>query len=300
MPPREDGYSAYTDGGCSPNPGPGGWGVVLVAPGGEKRELSGGDAWTTNNRMELTAAVEALRAVPSEAPVTLITDSLYLKKGVTAWLPGWRRKGWRTADGGPVKNRDLWEALDVEVARHRVDWRWTRGHSGDPFNERADRLAASHIPAPGSDASLPLGDREAVHAFVGVAFSAPRRRGAWEVVLCHGDRQWTVGGGVAGTTANRLLLLAALDALEAVERSMPVHVYTGATYLAQGASEWLPRWKRSGWRTRGGEGVANAELWRRLDALQQGRRVSFHAVGSNGAPAEMEAAKHMALERLGG
>lgn len=130
----------FTDGACSGNPGPGGWGALLRF-GGRERELKGGAAQTTNNRMELTAALEALDALKRPCRVDLYTDSEYLKNGITQWLPRWREKGWRTASKKPVKNADLWQALDTAIARHEVEWHWVRGHSGHPENDRADRLA---------------------------------------------------------------------------------------------------------------------------------------------------------------
>jgi ribonuclease HI len=130
----------YTDGACRGNPGPGGWGVLLKA-GDRERELSGGELDTTNNRMELTAAIEALRALRRPCLVALYTDSEYLRKGITEWLPRWRQRGWRTASRKPVKNADLWRMLDELAAEHRIDWHWVKGHSGDPGNERADALA---------------------------------------------------------------------------------------------------------------------------------------------------------------
>jgi ribonuclease HI len=136
---------AYTDGACSGNPGPGGWGVLMIARDGDavvkERTLSGGEALTTNNRMELMAAIAALEALARPSRITVVTDSAYVKNGITEWLAGWKRKGWRTAGGPPVKNADLWQRLDAAQARHRVDWRWTRGHAGHPENERADELA---------------------------------------------------------------------------------------------------------------------------------------------------------------
>jgi ribonuclease HI len=136
---------AYTDGACSGNPGPGGWGVLLIARESgavvRARELSGGAAETTNNRMELTAAIAALEALARPSAVTVVTDSAYVKNGVTEWLEAWKRRGWRTAGGAQVKNVDLWQRLDAEQARHRVTWTWTRGHAGHPENERADALA---------------------------------------------------------------------------------------------------------------------------------------------------------------
>lgn len=131
----------YTDGGANPNPnGPGGW-AALLCFGDQRRELSGGEPSTTNNRMELLAAIMALEALNRPCNVVLYTDSEYLKKGMTEWLPGWLRKNWRTANGQPVKNRELWERLHAAAARHAIEWRWVRGHAGNPENERVDQLA---------------------------------------------------------------------------------------------------------------------------------------------------------------
>mgnify|MGYP001405147719 FL=1 len=130
----------FTDGACSRNPGPGGWGAVLQF-GDHERELHGGAAETTNNRMELTAAIEALKALSEPCQVSLTTDSTYVKDGITQWLANWKRNGWKTAAKKPVKNRDLWQALDHHAAQHDIDWCWVKGHSGHPENERADRLA---------------------------------------------------------------------------------------------------------------------------------------------------------------
>lgn len=130
-----------TDGACKGNPGPGGWGAVIRS-GTREKELSGGETLTTNNRMELTAAIKALEALTRPCHVTLSTDSNYVKDGITKWIHGWQRNGWRTADRKPVKNADLWQALLEAAARHRIDWRWVKGHAGDPDNERADRLAS--------------------------------------------------------------------------------------------------------------------------------------------------------------
>ncbi len=130
----------YTDGSCSGNPGPGGWGAVIEAPTGV-REISGGVPNTTNNRMELMAAIQALEVIEPGAPVQIVTDSRYVMDGITSWMAGWRRRNWRTAAGKPVKNQDLWQRLDRAVARHDVQWQWVRGHTQDPGNERADALA---------------------------------------------------------------------------------------------------------------------------------------------------------------
>jgi ribonuclease HI len=130
----------WTDGACKGNPGVGGWGVWMRA-GGHERELFGGELVTTNNRMELTAVIEGLRALTRPCAVTLNVDSQYVMKGMGSWLAGWKRNGWRTADKKPVKNVDLWQALDAEVGRHTVQWVWVKGHAGDVGNEKADALA---------------------------------------------------------------------------------------------------------------------------------------------------------------
>lgn len=130
----------WTDGACSGNPGPGGWGAVLVYKGKE-RDLSGGEQLTTNNRMELMAAISALETLKRSCTVALHTDSQYVKGGITGWIHGWKRNGWKTADKKPVKNEDLWKRLDLALAPHIVEWRWVKGHAGDIMNERADELA---------------------------------------------------------------------------------------------------------------------------------------------------------------
>ena len=136
---------AYTDGACSGNPGPGGWGVLMIARDGaavvKERELQGGEPMTTNNRMELMAAISALEALSTPVEITIVTDSAYVKNGVTEWIHGWKRNGWRTAGKDPVKNAELWQRLDNAQARHKVIWRWIKGHAGHAENERADALA---------------------------------------------------------------------------------------------------------------------------------------------------------------
>ncbi len=136
----------HTDGACSGNPGPGGWGAILSWQGTD-RELCGGEAHTTNNRMELMAAIEGLGALKRVCPVVLVTDSQYVKNGITSWIHGWRKNGWRTADKKPVKNADLWEKLDALTRQHQVRWEWVKGHAGHPMNERADVLARQGMEA---------------------------------------------------------------------------------------------------------------------------------------------------------
>lgn len=130
----------HTDGACLGNPGPGGW-AALLRYGARERELVGGESLTTNNRMELMAAISGLEALTEACRVVLFTDSQYVRQGITQWLPNWLRRGWKTSAGDPVKNRDLWERLAGAIVRHEIDWRWVKGHSGDPDNERVDQLA---------------------------------------------------------------------------------------------------------------------------------------------------------------
>ena len=130
----------YTDGACRGNPGPGGWGVLLIA-GARRKTMHGGEPETTNNRMELTAAIEALNALNGRTRVTLYTDSKYVMDGIREWMLNWKQRGWKTAARKPVKNQDLWQALDAAVERHDIDWKWVKGHSGNPGNEAADELA---------------------------------------------------------------------------------------------------------------------------------------------------------------
>jgi ribonuclease HI len=130
----------HTDGACSGNPGPGGWGAILTF-GDREKELFGGETQTTNNRMELMGAIVALESLTRPCPVVLYTDSQYVQKGISEWIHGWKKRGWKKSDGKPVINADLWQRLDLAAQSHKVDWRWVRGHNGDPMNERADELA---------------------------------------------------------------------------------------------------------------------------------------------------------------
>jgi len=142
---EEDAILIYTDGACSGNPGPGGWGAVLIKDA-HRKEINGGEAETTNNRMELMAAIEALNALKSApSKVVLYTDSNYVKGGITNWIHNWKKNGWKTANKKPVKNADLWQALDEAEEKHNVTWRWVKGHAGHPENERADELARDGI-----------------------------------------------------------------------------------------------------------------------------------------------------------
>ncbi|PWB73870.1 MAG: ribonuclease HI [Holophagae bacterium] len=285
----------YTDGGCRPNPGPGGWAAVVLRPGEDPLELSAAVPATTNNRMELQAAIEGLRALPSAHRVELFTDSEYVRKGITEWLERWLRNGWRTAGKKEVQNGELWRELAAELERHHVTWHWVKGHAGDRWNERADELASAAIPRP----PLPVDDPGAVHLFLGVAHSGTRNTGAWAVVLRFGDRERTIAGLEAGASANRMHLVSAVSGLRALRREVRAHVYTASDYLKDGATAWLGGWRDRGFVTRDGDPVAHADLWRELDRLQRRHDVRWHVASRDELPEEMLEAKRQAREALG-
>lgn len=302
--PAHEGHcdvTIYTDGGADPNPGPGGWAAVLIDPAGARvKELSGGEPLSTNNRMELTAAIRALEALERRCQVRLVTDSQYLRLGVTRWLPDWVARGWRRRQG-EVQNLDLWRRLEELTRRHEVRWDWVKGHSGDRHNERADRLASEAIrvqraarrPAPAA-----AGPRTAIFLRV----SGGGGRGAWAALVRpdgrpHGrsdappdDGEEVLRGSAEGVTPNQLDLLAAATVLERLPPGEPIAVYTGSDYLRHGVTRWLPAWRRRGWRTQEGKAVANRELWERLAAAAAERIVEWPEPGDE---------EQAALERLG-
>ena len=293
----------YTDGACDPNPGPGGWAAILRA-GSHEKELKGASAHTTNNRMELQAVIAALEALKPPCRVVLNTDSEYVQRGVTEYLARWKAKGWVTSNKRDVANRDLWERLDQALQRHQVDWRWVKGHAGDPLNERVDRLAVSMIPR----SHLPLDDREALHIFTGVSCLGPAGPGAWAVVLRTGegveapladdDRVWS--GREAKTSANRLHLLAIAEGLAAVPAGATVHVYTPSDYAAQGAAHWVKAWAAQGWRTKDGKDVKHKEIWQAIQAAAQARRVHWHCLKDAQRPAASLGAEAVARSAASG
>jgi len=285
----------YTDGGCSPNPGPGGWGVVILHLDGTREELKGAAERTTNNQMELTAAIRALEALARPSRIEIITDSQYLQKGITSWLKGWRKKGWLTRDGQPVKNQELWQALDREIARHVITWKWIKGHSGDPGNERADALARAALPAP----ELPLEDRQAVHLFCCVSYSGADRTGAYGVVLRHGDNRKQQSGRVEQTSPNRMHLFAVVESLKALKRPMKAHLYTTSSYVRDGATRWLPAWRQRGFQTATGQPVSHRDLWEQVDQLQNRHEITWHLVDRRrSAPKETSEAKLLSAKAL--
>jgi ribonuclease HI len=276
----------YTDGGADPNPGPGGWGAVLIHPAsGSAQELRGGEPHTTNNRMELTAAIRALEALRQPCRADMHTDSQYLRRGVTEWLPGWIARGWRRKDG-VLQNEDLWRRLADAAARHDVHWTWVKGHAGDPHNERADQLATAAIreqraaaaaaPKAGSQAAAAPPEHE-----VFLRVSMTPRGGGWAALLRGAAGETVLSGGLppgAAATSNALDLAAAAAALEELPAGASVAVHTVSDYLRHGAGRWLPGWRQRGWKTQEGGQVANRALWERLAAALAARRVIWPEV----------------------
>lgn len=312
----------YTDGGCDPNPGPGGYGAVILEEGKHPRELCGGDPDTTNNRMEMTAAIEALRALDQPFEVHLWTDSQYLKNGITKWVKGWRANGWLTKAKEPVKNQDLWEALDDELARHTVHWHWTKGHAGDHWNEVADQLAtrgtmigrsgrtARSLPAaeapelPPSDeptgatpTKRPPPDPNTVRIYLGVSFSGKDQVGGIAALLRFGDIERTITKIYSGENSNRLHLHSAIEALDAITRPLPLQIFTNSDYLRDGVTKWIQSWRTHGWKTKGGDPVMNRDLWEKVSALCARHSIVWFVAGKDGeAPPELALVKQLATD----
>lgn len=286
--------TVYTDGGCRPNPGPGGWGAVLLFAEGDRRELSGGESKTTNNRMELTAAIKALDALDERWEVELYTDSEYLRRGVTQWLQRWQKSGWRTAGKSEVKNRDLWETLAGLLDRHAIRWHWTQGHSGDRWNERADSLASSAIPKR-TKAKIARGD---VELYAAISWSKARGGGAWAITLTYGEHRLELEGQSRAESANRVHLESAIGGLEALKRPSKVVFFTTSDYLADGATKWLRGWRERGWVTREGKAVKHRDLWQRVEVLARTHDVQWQVMTRTELPDEAKATKKRASEAL--
>jgi len=293
----------YTDGACSPNPGTGGWGVVVLSGGRVQKEMSGREEQTTNNRMELTAALRGLEYLKAPQQVTVITDSTYVKNGITSWIHGWKKRGWRTATKEPVKNRDLWEALEQEITRHRVTWKWVKGHSQNKWNERVDTLAVSARSRADSAVAdtvqrnpPALPDNEGVRIFSGVTYAPSRGCGSWAVLLSYQHHLKVLGGSARGESANQFHLLSALAGLAALKRPLPVTLYTTSGYIRDGVSSWLESWQRRGWRTSEGKAVSHEDLWRQLARYLQTYRLTVEVVERKDGFCLMQEAKELARE----
>lgn len=298
------GVDVYTDGGCDPNPGSGGWGTI-IRQGNREWVLSGNDPDTTNNRMELYAAAAALALLEGllgRCQVNIYTDSQYLRQGITEWIDGWVSRGWRTSDRQPVKNQDLWRALHRLTQAHNVTWHWLQEHASHPIHERAHRLAtearrALHRGPGAPDTHHPTADnRPAVEICVKTSCRSAQGPGGWGAVLRMGERTKTLNGSESSTTANAMLVRGAAEALQALTKPCHVVLYSDADYLIRGASRWVKSWQARGWQTREGQPVANQTEWEALLEAARPHRVTWLLAQRDAIPADLDWAGKLAAE----
>lgn len=282
----------YTDGSCSPNPGDGGWAGLLIFEGKDPVVLQGSAAGTTNNRMELTAPIEALRSLAHRSEVMIITDSTYVKDGITSWIQRWEQQGWVTVDGEDVKNKDLWQTLLSEIKRHNVSWKWVKGHADDQYNLLVDQLAVEAC----SKKTYAKPSKDSINIYLGVTCKHSTRTGGWAVILEYKEKYKILGQGEEQVTANVLYLDAVINGLSALKRVLPVQVFTSSGYIKDGATSWLPGWEKRGWLTRDAKDVANKEKWQQLAALQKRYDVSYHLTDKRNPLCYMLEAKELAKE----
>lgn len=261
----------YTDGGADPNPGPGGWAAILIHDAtGRVREMAGGEPDTTNNRMELWAAIQALAALKQPCTVRLVTDSEYLQRGITRHIGDWMAKGFKR-----VKNADLWQRLVETMTGHDVAWEWVKGHTGNRWNERADALATQQIRILRGEERAPGAPPDAEITLI---VSAQPALKAWAALVRHAGSEHLMVGYEEEATSNQLDILAAREALRSLPDGIAVQVSSMSDYLRNGASQWIKAWKKRGWLTKGGEPVKNRELWEALEAELEVREVTWPAV----------------------
>lgn len=245
--------------------------------------------------MELQAAIGALKALTRPCAVEFHTDSQYLRKGISEWLPEWERRNWQTKAGRPVQNADLWRELDAMTHQHTIDWQWVRGHAGNPFNERVDRLARdarlSITPQADIDPNVPK-------LFVRSSCKGNPGPGGWAAVYETAEGQESTADHVASTTNNRMELTAIIEGLLMAPINSTVEVYTTSDYVYQGMTQWIHGWRRRSWLKKDGQPVANADLWRALDKLANNYRLRW--VNAKGQTHEaLAAAGRLAVEAAG-
>lgn len=300
-PPQVD---VYTDGGCDPNPGPGGW-AAIIRWADREWVLSGNDPDTTNNRMELhapAAALAMLEGLLDRCQVKVYTDSQYLRQGITEWVDTWVDRNWLTSEKQPVKNQDLWRLLYRLTQGHDVTWHWLPGHAGHPFNERADRLATEALRSlrrgPGApDAHHTNGEVQPdVEICVKASCRGPQGLGGWGAVLRSDERTKTLSGSEVATTANAMLIRGAAEALRALKKPCQVILYSDADYLVKGASLWVQGWQARGWQTKDGKPVANREEWEVLLEAARPHQVTWLLAQGDAVPEDLAAAGQLASQ----
>lgn len=289
-----DHVTIYSDGGTDPNPGYGGWAAILRF-GQHEKVLTGNDPDTTNNRMELQAAIAALEALSRPCHVDFYTDSQYVRQGISQWIEGWARRGWRGQSGQDIANVDLWKRLWELSQIHEIEWHWVRGHSGNPLNERVDELAREARLAITPEVEL---GSNVPRLYVRASVSGNPGPGGWGVVLEEGDETQQLSGSEPSTTNNRMELRAAIEGLRLLPETHPVQLFTTSDYVYQGATSWINGWRRRNWQKQGGQPVANADLWQELDRLMGTRAVRWvNAKGKGEAmPLGLEEAGRLAVD----
>ncbi len=295
----------YTDGGCIPNPGVGGWGAILIASDKSEKELYGGMADTTNNRMELLAVIEALQSLKEKHVVDLFVDSQYVKNGITQWMTSWIRKNWRTSSGSPVKNKDLWQTLNALVDQHEINWQWVKGHAGDFYNERVDQLAtkgrapyetSSSVQKPSLDdiktGALVILMRVVVPKFGG--------EGGWAIRVWDGTESQDHSGRIPKVTSTQELeLLTAFQIFKSVDKNATLRIYTPSEYLFKGITQWIKGWQKRGWKTANGGSVKYANVWQEIYKAAQNRDVEWVYEGDDTPPEAINGLEYVAQSALG-
>lgn len=272
----------YTDGGSDPNPGIGGWAAILRF-GQHEKVLTGSDPSTTNNRMELTAAVRALQSLKRPCVITFYTDSEYLRKGITEWIEGWSQRGWKNKAGKPIQNDDLWQTLWPLTKQHEIEWHWVRGHAGNELNERVDRLARQ--------ARLDITPAETLandvpRLYIRSSCKGNPGPGGWGAVLEEDEDTEQFSGTAVATTNNRMEITAAIEGILQLSPGSTVQVFTTSDYLFQGITKWIHGWRKRNWQKRDGQPVANGDLWQALDQLT--KQYSIKWVNAKGQEKELQ------------
>ncbi|MEM7334475.1 MAG: ribonuclease HI [Chloroflexota bacterium] len=253
----------YSDGGSDPNPGIGGWAAILQF-GKHEKVLTGNDPETTNNRMELTAAVRALQALKRPCSIQFYTDSQYLRRGITEWIDGWEAKGWKSKSGKPIQNVDLWQTLKPLVGQHTIEWHWVKGHAGNVMNERVDILARQARLDITPEDTLP---DDVPKLYLRASYKGKTGNGAWGAVLEADGETEQYSGTAVDTSNNRMELTAAIEGILMLPAGSSVQIFTSSDYVFQGITKWIIGWRKRNWVKRDEKPVANADLWQALDEL---------------------------------
>lgn len=292
-------YKVYSDGACKGNPGPGGWGAVVVDSNGVRQEFYGGEMDTTNQRMELRAAYEAIKHTPVGADVEICTDSKYAINCMTQWVYGWVKKDWKSANGD-VKHQDILKPMYDLIRTRNVEWTWVKGHSGHIENERCDALANMGVSslgiaqAPkansaviGADA-LTLGD-DTWHVYTDGGYRSSSSIGGWGVVVRAPDGTTKeYFGSDKNVSNNKMELMAAIMGLQAIPKGANAVLYSDSQYTLKGIAEWLPGWKERGWRTASGAEVKNQSLWVQMESLAGDRNMQWNWIRGHNEHLENE------------